>query len=83
MTERIVAAVEGREVDRRRGDYLGKVVCFFEIGDGKGTLLQFDHEHPPKPKPAEAPRQDRVQQDVPAHRAQGPRLKADRVPPSR
>jgi len=49
VTERIVAAVEGREVNRRRGDYLGKVMCFFEIGDGKGTLLQFDYEHPPRP----------------------------------
>jgi sulfide:quinone oxidoreductase len=49
VTERIVAAVEGREVDRQRGDYLGKVMCFFEIGDGKGTLLQFDYEHPPRP----------------------------------
>ena len=49
VTERIVAAVEGREVDRKHGDYLGKVMCFFEIGDGKGTLLQFDYEHPPRP----------------------------------
>ena len=49
VTERIVAAVEGREVDHKHGDYLGKVMCFFEIGDGKGTLLQFDYEHPPQP----------------------------------
>jgi len=49
VTERIVAAVEGREVNRQRGDYLGKVMCFFEIGDGKGTLLQFDYQHPPRP----------------------------------
>ncbi len=49
VTERIVAAIEGRKVDRRRGDYLGKVMCFFEIGDGKGTLLEFDYEHPPRP----------------------------------
>jgi sulfide:quinone oxidoreductase len=49
VTERVAAAVEGREVDHKRGDYLGKVMCFFEIGDGKGTLLQFDYEHPPKP----------------------------------
>ena len=49
VTERIVAAIEGREVDPKRGDYLGKVMCFFEIGDGKGTLLQFDYEHPPRP----------------------------------
>jgi sulfide:quinone oxidoreductase len=49
VTERIVAAVEGRDVEPRKGNYLGKVMCFFEIGDGKGTLLQFDYEHPPKP----------------------------------
>jgi sulfide:quinone oxidoreductase len=49
VTERIVASIEGREVVHKRGDYLGKVMCFFEIGDGKGTLLQFDYEHPPKP----------------------------------
>jgi sulfide:quinone oxidoreductase len=49
VTERIMAAIEGREVDHKHGDYLGKVMCFFEIGDGKGTLLQFDYEHPPRP----------------------------------
>ena len=49
VTERIVAAIDGRDVDRKRGDYLGKVMCFFEIGDGKGTLLQFDYDHPPRP----------------------------------
>jgi sulfide:quinone oxidoreductase len=49
VTERIVASIEGRQVDHARGDYLGKVMCFFEIGDGKGTLLQFDYEHPPRP----------------------------------
>jgi len=49
VTERIAAAIEGRAVNHKHGDYLGKVMCFFEIGDGKGTLLQFDYEHPPKP----------------------------------
>jgi sulfide:quinone oxidoreductase len=49
VTERIVAAIQGREVNHKHGDYLGKVMCFFEIGDGKGTLLQFDYEHPPRP----------------------------------
>ncbi len=49
VTERIVASVEGRDIDPQRGDYLGKVMCFFEVGDGKGTLLQFDYDHPPKP----------------------------------
>jgi sulfide:quinone oxidoreductase len=49
VAERIAAAVQGRPIDHKHGDYLGKVMCFFEIGDGKGTLLQFDYEHPPKP----------------------------------
>jgi sulfide:quinone oxidoreductase len=49
VTERIVAAIESRAADHKHGDYLGKVMCFFEIGDGKGTLLQFDYEHPPRP----------------------------------
>jgi len=49
VTERIVAAIQGREVNHKHGDYLGRVMCFFEIGDGKGTLLQFDYEHPPRP----------------------------------
>jgi sulfide:quinone oxidoreductase len=49
VTERIAAAIDGREVDHQRGDYLGRVMCFFEIGDGKGTLLRFDYDHPPQP----------------------------------
>jgi sulfide:quinone oxidoreductase len=49
VTERIVAAIEDRAVDHSRGDYLGRVMCFFEIGDGKGTLLRFDYDHPPRP----------------------------------
>lgn len=49
VTERIAAAVTGRDVDPKHADYKGKVMCFFEIGDGKGTLLQFDYEHPPRP----------------------------------
>jgi sulfide:quinone oxidoreductase len=49
VAERIAAAIEGHEVDHAKGDYLGKVMCFFEIGDGKGTLLQFDYDHPPRP----------------------------------
>jgi sulfide:quinone oxidoreductase len=49
VAERIAAAVEGREPAGKHVDYEGKVMCFFEIGDGKGTLLQFDYAHPPKP----------------------------------
>ncbi len=49
VVEGIVAAVEGRAPAGKHASYEGKVMCFFEIGDGKGTLLQFDYDHPPKP----------------------------------
>jgi len=49
VAERIAAAIDGRAVDARHGEYRGRVVCFFEIGDGKGTLLRFDYDHPPRP----------------------------------
>jgi sulfide:quinone oxidoreductase len=49
VVERIVAAVERRAPDAKLGSYTGKVMCFFEVGDGKGTLLQFDYDHPPEP----------------------------------
>jgi hypothetical protein len=45
LVERIVAAIEDRLVEHKRGDYLGKVMCFFEVGDGKGTLLQLGVEY--------------------------------------
>jgi sulfide:quinone oxidoreductase len=49
VAERIAAAMEGRAPSGKHADYEGKVMCFFEVGDGKGTLLQFDYDHPPKP----------------------------------
>ncbi len=49
VAERIAAAIEGRAPAGKHADYEGKVMCFFEIGDGKGTLLQFDYDHPPRP----------------------------------
>ena len=49
VVERLMAALEHRPVRHPRGDYTGRVMCFFEIGDGKGTLLRFDYDHPPKP----------------------------------
>ena len=49
VAERIAAAVEGRPPAGKHVDYQGRVMCFFEIGDGKGTLLQFDYDHPPHP----------------------------------
>jgi sulfide:quinone oxidoreductase len=49
VTERIVAAIHGVEPAGKHATYKGRVMCFFEIGDGKGTLLRFDYDHPPKP----------------------------------
>ncbi len=49
VAERVAAAVQGREPEGKEATYTGKVMCFFEVGDGKGTLLQFDYNHPPKP----------------------------------
>jgi sulfide:quinone oxidoreductase len=49
VAERIAALVQGREPDAKHASYEGRVMCFFEIGDGKGTLLRFDYDHPPKP----------------------------------
>jgi sulfide:quinone oxidoreductase len=49
VAERIAAAIQGRAPSGKHADYQGKVMCFFEVGDGKGTLLQFDYDHPPKP----------------------------------
>ena len=49
VAERIAAAVMGRAPSGKHADYEGRVMCFFEIGDGKGTLLQFDYDHPPHP----------------------------------
>lgn len=49
VAERVAAAVEGREPKGRESIYTGRVMCFFEIGDGKGTLLRFDYDHPPRP----------------------------------
>ena len=49
VAERISAAIQGRDPNDKHGNYTGRVVCFFEIGDGKGTLLRFDYDHPPRP----------------------------------
>jgi sulfide:quinone oxidoreductase len=49
VAERVIAAVQGRDPDARKASYTGRVMCFFEIGDGKGTLLRFDYDSPPKP----------------------------------
>jgi len=49
VVEGIVAAVERRAAKGKHASYAGNVMCFFEIGDGKGTILRFDYDHPPKP----------------------------------
>jgi sulfide:quinone oxidoreductase len=49
VAERVAASVLGREPKGKEAIYTGRVMCFFEIGDGKGTLLRFDYDHPPKP----------------------------------
>jgi sulfide:quinone oxidoreductase len=49
VAERVAAQVDGRQPHPTDSIYRGKVMCFFEIGDGKGTLLRFDYEHPPTP----------------------------------
>jgi sulfide:quinone oxidoreductase len=49
VAERVAATVQGRTPTGKHASYEGKVMCFFEVGDGKGTLLQFDYEHPPRP----------------------------------
>ena len=49
VVEGIAARVLGREPSGKHAAYEGNVMCFFEIGDGKGTLLRFDYDHPPKP----------------------------------
>jgi sulfide:quinone oxidoreductase len=49
VVEGIVAAIEGREPAGKHAAYEGRVMCFFEVGDGKGTLLRFDYDHPPTP----------------------------------
>jgi sulfide:quinone oxidoreductase len=49
VAERVAGAVLGRAPRGRDATYTGRVMCFFEVGDGKGTLLRFDYEHPPRP----------------------------------
>jgi sulfide:quinone oxidoreductase len=49
VAERVSALVQGRKPHAKDSIYTGKVMCFFEVGDGKGTLLRFDYENPPKP----------------------------------
>jgi sulfide:quinone oxidoreductase len=49
VAERVAAGVLGRKPAGKHALYSGKVMCFFEVGDGKGTILSFDYDNPPKP----------------------------------
>ena len=49
VAERVAAMVQGRKPHAKDSIYTGKVMCFFEVGDGKGTLLRLDYETPPTP----------------------------------
>ena len=49
VAERVAAAILGRKPSGKHALYSGKVMCFFEVGDGKGTILSFDYDNPPKP----------------------------------
>ena len=49
IAERIAATVQKRAPAGKHVRYAGKVMCFFEFGDNKGTLLSFNYENPPHP----------------------------------
>jgi sulfide:quinone oxidoreductase len=49
VAARIAAKLTGKPLAKKHSSYTGRVMCFFEIGDGKGTLLRFDYDHPPRP----------------------------------
>jgi sulfide:quinone oxidoreductase len=46
VAERLAAAITGRQPDAKHGNYTGRVMCFFEIGDGKGTCRLATATHP-------------------------------------
>ena len=49
VAEQIIAAVEGRAPNPVRSRYRGLVICPFEVGGGKATVLVFDYDRPPRP----------------------------------
>jgi sulfide:quinone oxidoreductase len=49
VVEGVIAALEHRVPAGKHAAYEGRVMCFFEVGDGKGTILRFDYDHPPMP----------------------------------
>jgi sulfide:quinone oxidoreductase len=51
VAEQIIASVEGRVPNPVRSRYRGLVICPFEVGGGKATVLVFDYDRPPRPLP--------------------------------
>jgi sulfide:quinone oxidoreductase len=49
VAEQIIAAVEDRVPNPVRSRYRGLVICPFEVGGGKATVLVFDYDRPPRP----------------------------------
>ena len=49
VAEQIIAAIEDRVPNPVRSRYRGLVICPFEVGGGKATVLVFDYDRPPKP----------------------------------
>ena len=49
VAEQIAAAVEGRVPNPVRSRYRGLVICPFDVGGGKATVLVFDYDRPPRP----------------------------------
>jgi len=49
VAEQIIAGVEGRVPNPVRSRYRGLVICPFEVGGGKATVLVFDYDRPPRP----------------------------------
>ena len=77
VTERIAAAIEGRELDRqaRRLPGQGHVLLRDRRRQGHAAPVRLrPSAAAAEAEPALAPRQDRLQQDVLAHGPQGPRV---------
>lgn len=51
IVAQIVAGVRAEPLDPESVAYNGHVMCFLEVGDDKATVLDFDYDGPPKPRP--------------------------------
>jgi sulfide:quinone oxidoreductase len=48
IVERIVARIRNTTPDPKRASFTGKVVCLFETGRGRASILRFDYESAPR-----------------------------------